>query len=305
MKEWYGTNWGVVSEYDAIAIGKGSASIAKLFPSLKEASESQIDNYTLDELKQYKLVVLSGFTYKDETAAENLLLSLSRAGVRVVISADGIPEERGQKDEPFLGLTCNEINFSQGYPILDTVNGEIDTYLFPKDHRQWATVFIEGLDEVRGSVRDPNYLLPFYGTVDNENLVVIGLNLIYYYSLTQDIGVRNLLSEAMNISPFDLPKRSICPLQTEYSNGKITIRSEADNINTTLAFHDMFTSDRPIISENNLLYVNSGTTEISFDMSKMIAGAFCTAVSLILMIVQSFNLYGLSDKRKDKGDLKE
>ena len=48
-----------------------------------------------------------GFTYDDRAAAEQLITRLSESGVRIVIAADGIPEDRGSRNQSFLGGVCN------------------------------------------------------------------------------------------------------------------------------------------------------------------------------------------------------
>ena len=278
-------NWGLISKYNAIGIGSAAASISRYFPCIKETSSTNLNDYTFDELKDYDLVYLAGFTYDSKSEAEELVMDLSEAGVRVVIAADGIPEERVSHNQSFLGVICNTITFSQGYPLLETIDGELDTDLFPAGSRQWNTVYCDGLDDVWGMVKDDDYEIPFYGTVKNDNIVVIGLNLTYYLSLTGDEAVEKLLGHAMDLSPESLPERNIVPIDIDYTANSITINSDYDGVNTTLAYHNMFMSDSAIYRDNNLLMVGKGETHISFEYPYLMAGLICSFGTLAIMIL--------------------
>ena len=87
-------NWGVISSYRAVAIGSGAAAISMQFPAVETADSANLNDYTYEELSGYKEVFLNGFTYDDKETAEDLVLRLSRAGVKVIIYADGIPQDK-------------------------------------------------------------------------------------------------------------------------------------------------------------------------------------------------------------------
>ncbi len=278
-------NFGVKSKYTAIGIGSGAATMSRQFPCVKETSSTNLNDYTFDELKDYKVVYISGFTYNDRDKAEQLCIDLSNAGVRIVIDADGIPEDRAAHNQSFLGVVCNSIQFSQGYPLLDTVIGELDTDLFPVEHRQWRTVYMDGLDKVWGSVRDANYSIPFFGNVKNENIVFIGLNLTYYLSITRDSGVEKLLSRALDLPSDEIPERQIIPLDVMYFDDHIRISSPEDMVNTTISYHSMFSSNSRIDEDNNLLVVNKGVTIVDYVWEGIYAGVIVTNVSLVLLAI--------------------
>lgn len=256
-------NWGTVTKYPAIGIGTKASSIMLGFPSVKEAATTNINDFTFEELSQYELIYLSRFTYDDKEKAEELILKLSKAGVKIIILADGIPEDEASHTKGFLGITSNNISFTNGYPLLDTTVGVLDGEFFPSGYGEWNTVYVTGLDEVYGTVREDEVDLSFCGTVKNENIVVVGLNLIDYYALTQDETIGAFLSDVMDFPTEKLPEREIVPLTFRYDNDVISIIAESDNVNTTLAYHDMFRSEQTLEAHNNLLYVNSGKTEIT------------------------------------------
>lgn len=284
-------NWGTVSKYRAIGIGTSAPSISLDFPAMEETTSTRLDDYTFEELSKYDLIYLAGFTYDDRDYAEDLVLRLSEAGVHIVIAADGIPEDRKTHDRSFLGVVCNPITFSNGYPELDTIEGLLNTDLFPEGYETWNTVYLEGLDDCWGKVWDNGLELPFYGTAKNEDLVFIGINLTYFYGLTEDPTVGRLLEHAMDLSSQELPEREIVPLDVEISDHKIEITSEADNVNTTLAYHDIFESSQSLEERNHLTFVDKGTTTIDLVYPYAAAGLAISGIGLLLSIIYLISMH--------------
>lgn len=294
-------NWGTVAKYRAIGIGTAAPGISRQFPIVEETDTINLNDFTFEELKNYDLIYLAGFTYDDKAAAEQMITELSESGVRIVIGADGIPEDRGSKNQSFLGVVCNPVSFSQGYPDLNTIDGVLDTDLFPNGYREWSTFYVDGLDDVWGTVEDLDWELPFYGTVKNENIVVIGLNLTYYLSLTQDEGVGALLSHAMDLRSDEYPKREIVPYDISYSKNQITITIDRDDVNTGLAWHDSFASEQEIYSKNHLTFVKAGRTEISLTYPYLTAGIAVSIVAVILIAGYSLHLRRQQEFEKEAG----
>lgn len=278
-------NWGTVTDYPALGIGAGAAATALGFPAMEEAESTNLNDYTFEELSRYSLILLSDFTYDDRQTAESLVLRLSEAGVRVVIAADGIPEDRKTHNQSFLGVVCNAISFSNGYPELDTIDGLLNTDLFPPGHTDWDCVYLEGLDQRWGAVLDDGLELDFYGTVKNDNLVFIGLNLTYFFSLTKDPTVERLLSHAMALPADQLPVREIVPLEVEILNQQITVTSPRGEVNTTLAFHENFESSQAISSRNHLTVVEEGVTSITLRYPYLKEGLAVSAAGVILLLL--------------------
>lgn len=274
-------NWGLTSKYEAIGIGSDAAIMALSFPAMEEVSSTNIDDYTFEELSQYKVVYLSGFTYEDKYKAEELVVELSEAGVKVIILADGVPEDSSSHTRDFLDIICNDISFTNGYPFLETKVGVLDCDYFPQGSEEWNTVYVNGLDDVWGTVKEDGMELEFYGTVKNDNIIVVGLNLVYYHSITGDEGVGKLLGDITGLEVGALPKREIVPVEVEYKGSSMTISSHENNVNTTLTYHEMFNSDDEISVENNFLYVNKGTTTIKYSYPYLIPGIVVSIIGLV------------------------
>jgi uncharacterized membrane protein len=291
-------NWGTISKYEVIGIGSGTPLISQSFPAVEETDSDNLNDYSYEQLSQYKQVILDGFTYDDKTAAEELVLRLSEAGVKVVIYADGIPQEKKTQSQEFLGVTCSDIVFKNGYPDMDTKLGVLYPDLFPKGYATWQTVYVTGLDNTWGSVMDNGLKLDFYGTVKNDNIIVCGLNLAYYYGVSADKSVGRLLSDMMDITSAQLPERTNIELKVEHDVNGITITSDYDNVNTSLSYHDIFVSDEWLGKKNNLTYVRAGVTEITFKVPYLWQGLCVSVAGLILSVAWVVVLAGFNKKHQ-------
>lgn len=291
-------NWGIISKYEVIGIGSGTPLISQSFPAVEETDSDNLNDYSYEQLSQYKQVILDGFTYDDKTAAEELVLRLSEAGVKVVIYADGIPQEKKTQSQEFLGVTCSDIVFKNGYPDMDTKLGVLYPDLFPKGYATWQTVYVTGLDNTWGSVMDNGLKLDFYGTVKNDNIIVCGLNLAYYYGVSADKSVGRLLSDMMDITSAQLPERTNIELKVEHDVNGITITSDYDNVNTSLSYHDIFVSDEWLGKKNNLTYVRAGVTKITFKVPYLWQGLCVSVAGLILSVAWVVVLAGFNKKHQ-------
>ena len=68
-------------------------------------------------------------------------------------------------------------------------------------------------------------------------------------------------------------------------NNTLSIMSEKENVNTSLTYHEMFESERKLEEQNNLLYVNSGKTEIAMNYPYFYLGLVVSVAGFILSIL--------------------
>ncbi len=295
IDSYYGTR----TKYDAIGIGYSAYSLSLAFPNIKETSDEYLDHYSYEELSGYKTVYLSGFYYDDRIAAENLVRRLSENGVRIVILADGMPEDRDTRTKTFLGVTCNVIQFENGYPILYTQDfGEMDCDLFPRGYSKWITYYLNGLKDVKGTIYDNNIELAFFGSGINENVCYIGLNIPFYYYITRDSHAEKIMQWVMGMEPSQLPYKEIYPLEVSPFLNGMMINSPVDRLNTGIAFQDIFRSDRGLGEDNNLLVVGSGNTIIRFVYPYLMESIIASGIGVILCMI--FLSYCLASEIRDR-----
>lgn len=279
-------NFGIVSHYRGIAIGTAADEITETFPMFQRGDSPDLSSYTYKKLSKYDIVYLNGFTMSDRVFAEKMVKKLADHGTRVYICADGIPEDRRVRAQTFLGVTCNPITFSNGYPEMETKIGTLNMSLFPDGINTWNTVYMNGLDHVLGKVEENKFDLAFFGTKYSKNIVFMGFNLSYFYSLTGDVSAEKLLSYGMDASPDEIPERRVISITLKEDYNKLKIITKENNVDTTIAFHDIFASSSKIWNEHNLTYVNQGTTVIHYRLPHLWDGIAVTAAAAVLLSLQ-------------------
>lgn len=294
-------NFGTTCKYEGLGIGTSAELMAFGYPNIEPGDSTNLSDYSYQELLQYKVIYLDGFTYDDKDKAEKLVLKLSEAGVRIIINGDGIPSNEKTKVREFLGVDCQDIYFQNGYPILYTRSEEMDTSLFDAEYRNWKTVYFNGLDKVTGYLYDSGVKVDFAGNVENDNIVYIGLNLSYHYFLTKDEAVGKFLGDMMNDAMAELPDRKIVSLTVDQGTNQIVIVSPEDHVNTTLAYHDIFESEQKIQMKHHLTEVDHGVTVIHFRYPNLKQGLLLTIAGLIGTLLFAWWMY--RKYAKDKADL--
>lgn len=280
--------YGTSTEYQYLAIGSDGENICETFPSFMLADSSNLSEYTFDDLKGYKVIYLTGFTYENKDEAEKLIERLSENGVRIIISADGIPKDRTTHDQNFLGLQCQPIQFRYGFPEMDTVDGVFDTKLFPYEYQKWETVYINGLDNVMGSVTADDSTLPFFGTVKNDNIYVIGFRLTQFYGLTNDEKIGDLLNRSFDVSSDDIPTRTTVSLSVNEDSNGIEIHSSELNVLTGYAYVPCMKIEGKYEVINHLIVMKGNDLKITYKMShSQIIGMILSIIGIIMLLYVS------------------
>ena len=277
-------SFGSTAAFSAIAIGRSADATTLGFPSAVRGDSDVLDDYTFEELSAYQTVLVCSVDYRDQQTAEDLVRRLAENGTRVVVLADGIPENRTTHDRIFLGVRCNEITFNGGYPELDTIDGTELPDLFPLGTGAWRTVYLEGLDKVWGTIdeSDLGHPLDFIGTVENDNIVFVGLNLTYYYSMTRNDFAGTLLSHALSLSPQELPKRTLQPVQMAQSDGSLSITAQTDSVATGLSWFDGLESDTAS-EHRGQVFVDTGTAQVKAVRPYAAAGTVLALAGIVLL----------------------
>lgn len=291
--------FGVKSSCSSIGIGKNIYETALSSPDMREGDSVYLDDYSYSELKKYKMIFLCGFSYHDKSKAENLVRRLTGDGIYVIIYGDGMPVMRTAGSGSFLGVSAENVEFENGYPILRYRGRRIDPQLFSPDFRHWKTVYLNGLHDVWGYANEDGVKLPFIGTGENDHEIFVGFNISYHYSLTRDPAIGEILSSISGDLLNKVPKREIVPIDvTEKKNGLI-ITSPENHVNTTIAYNDIYRAAKGKIYErNHLLYVNKGKTVITYRYPFLIRGILLTIFALSFFIFCIFKL------KRETGKLK-
>ncbi|MDD4095248.1 MAG: 6-pyruvoyl-tetrahydropterin synthase-related protein [Oscillospiraceae bacterium] len=294
------STFGVITRYDCLAIGTTAAMVPGILPYYHPGDELYIDDYSVEELVKYKKIYLSGFFYNNRNDAESLVREIADRGVQVFIDMSRIPADPLTNRMTFLDIDAQPITFSNSYPNLVTENTVIRPKLFAEDYETWNTVYLNGLKNSTGYAWFENSpRLDFIGTGDNKNITFIGFNILFHAYVADDYEVKEILNNVMDLQEDNLPDRKIVPITVEYTTDTITIRSEYDNVNTTIAYQDIFESEQPIRSMNNFLIVDRGTTVIRMSYPHLAGGLLVTMFGIVAEIVMAFLIFRKSKTKSE------
>lgn len=274
--------FGTVCQYNGIGIGSSASMMALPDPDIEEGDSDNLNDYSFEELLQYKVIYLAGFTYDDKEQAEKMLQRLADRGVRIVISGDGIPVNKTTQNQEFLGVTCHPVVFENGYPILNSGEKEYDCQYFDKEYRNWKTVYFSGLQKTTGYLYDNGTKVDFLGTTYNDNICFVGLNLSYHYVLTKDEVAQELLRPVWGDELREKPDRTVIEYSITRSGQTITIRSANRGLNTSLAYQDIFYSKQKLSCKRQLLYVDKGETVIHMRYPYLKEGIAMSVAGIVL-----------------------
>lgn len=289
--------FGTKTAYKGIAIGTSSRDIALLYPTFKETTDADLNHYTFDQLRQYSIIYLSGFTYQDREQAEQLLEKLAASGIKVYIDMNRAPTDPSTKTQRFFGVEAQSISFENRFPVLSYAGTDYQLPPFSKEFSKWTTVYLTGLKKIDGYSVVNNKKISFAGTASNPNIHFLGFNLLYFAETGSDRLTVQLLNRFFGLEDGLLPERRIVPLTVSYSPNSIVIKTDEDNVNTALAWHDIFQSDRPLHNDRNLLAVDSGTTVIRFTYPYFREGLAMSIIGLVLSVLYLIFLFRLYKNR--------
>lgn len=280
--------FGVCTSYQGLAIGKNAELIVLSYPVFEVASEEYIDEYTIEDLTKYKVLYLSGFKYHDKKTAEKLLTEAADAGVRIVIDMSYVPEDPVTKRTSILGVTGQAVTFNSRFPDLEYKENTYKMDYFESGNTKWRASYIDGAKDITGSVNFMNMNLPYVGTNDNENIIFLGLNLLYHGLQASDSSAYTIINDILGLETDVIPEREIVPIQVDYGKDYISITTESVPVNTTIAYQDTFESKNSMESSNNLLVVEDQQTYIELKYPLLKVGLISTGVGILLTCMLYF-----------------
>jgi uncharacterized membrane protein len=191
-----------------LGIGAGANNAALIFPQMVVGSSPLIDDYSLDFLEQFDVIVLSRFETKSRSDAERQVVSLAEQGKRVIIDLTGAPTSPFSRQPKFLGVYGEPILQIEQADLIE--DGGVTRLLpFPTEFGDWSSVTPQGAEEdlvmfnypaATGAAVSRNS----YGDGD---VIFLGLNLVFHAARTKDEAAIALLERfaglPANVEPAD------------------------------------------------------------------------------------------------------
>ena len=264
---------------DNLAIGSSALYVSYMYPSFVAGASEDLDDYSLDDLKQYKKIYLSGFTYSDQQKFEELLTSLADAGTEVYIDARSIPKNRYGIGNLF-GIEVQDITLTK---VSEWRYGD-DTYTFDLPYK-WVSQYLTSSND---DVTMENFVtdgleLGYFATYD-KNIHVVGMSLPYMLAEDPQADLRTLVEKMFAMKEADTNvSYEIVPLTITYDANGMTIKTDQD-VCTNVAYQDNFVSDRKFGVKNELITVKAGTTRIHYAYAYFKEGMIVTLIGIFATI---------------------
>ena len=279
--------YGLIPTYENVCIGANSEYLAFLYPSFYKLSNDYLDDYTFEDLKDYKKIYLAGPYYRDKKYCEDLVLKLASSGIKIYVDINNLQDEKSIGRNSFLGVTAQPIAFTDVFPVIEMKNGtQFKLKPNTKIVSEWRTYFLSNLQHVyRKSEYKKGRYLSYVGTSKNENITFLGLNLVYFCAsdFKENEQLYKFLDEIFEEKRDFTPKKQIVPVKIISNKNSFIVHSEYGNVDTTLSNLDSFKINRPI-KDSTFLYVNKGDTKVEITRIYLAEGLFCSLIGILLYL---------------------
>lgn len=277
-------SFGTIPEYQGIVIGEFAGNIVPLFPSLRLGNSQYIDEYTLQDLENYKTIVLTGFKYHDKKQAEEFIKNLASKGKRIVIDlTDNVSDDLTKQTE-FLNVFAQPVKLHNSFPQITMNNKDITfSETIQSEENLWRTSYLINLDNKLATSKIGTQEMTVIGTKENKNIYFVGFNLFYHSFITKDKTAIDLLEECFNINAYETPTRKIIPYEYKFKDNTIYINGEKGMI-LDLAYLDAFKSNS-IEAFHNMTKITKDNLKIKVGYPYLLKGLIISLTSFVLLII--------------------
>ena len=300
------SRYGVITQYKNLAIGDHASYIAYIYPDFGLGNSYCLEDYTVEELAGYEVLYLSGFTYRDQKQAENLLRALADKGVRIFIDMQHIPVNALTGKNEFMGVYAQTVQFTDRFPILQNENGsefKLDEQI--EGIKTWNTVYISGCSEVlKETSYDGRRHLVYLGRNGSPQITFMGLNLVYYYLSTHDADLLRFLNETLLLSPGELPMAELAEVEKEENQDVLILRTDKDHVNSGAAAAACLAPDRILHIQDGMWVIDSGETTFEILPADRTKGVITSILGIVLLGILWISVYVLlEDETVASGDV--
>nr|WP_054692136.1 6-pyruvoyl-tetrahydropterin synthase-related protein [Syntrophomonas palmitatica] len=280
-----------------MAIGKHASIYAIQFPEIEISQTTKIDDYSLEQLSKYKMLILAGSSWNAQAQAEKLIVQYAQSGGKVLVDLTGFEPDVLARQPKFLGIYGEPISAKDNLEIYSE-NEKI--ILEPFDGNDWRCIAPQGLD---GSIYQFSHygneavLLGYKKINSSQRIYFLGANLAYHSFITHDPNAMKILNRVLH--PQIYYKKPQVYLLKNYSYNSNGYNMSYYTNETTpvivpiaaLEGMKVKLDDKPksmSITENlPTIVIPSGTHKIEFYLEKapvFIAGRWITVICILIII---------------------
>lgn len=295
-----------------LVIGKFAGTVGLQFPKVEMGLYNHLDKYSLEDLKKYSTVILSGATWNSKNRAEQVVRDYIASGGKVYVELAGMPENVLAKQPEFLGVYGEAVNLRGGIEIRGN-NKTFQLRPFSRDMPIWNTYVPMGLDKAELEFSYYGNQAPVFGykLVDGKKVWFLGGNLMYHTFITGDPVAIKMLEDILGLST-DYSREKLIPLsnyQASEHGYRMTYSSD-HNLNAVVPIAaingiKVKVDNRlyPVSTFENLLQLNlpAGTHRIEISLVKTPVYKWGAAISILAVILL---LAGIIYIRRTGEDLK-
>lgn len=209
----------MVQDRDVLVIGRGASGAAMLFPWAAQAASWFVDDYDLEYLSRFKVILLYDYRYRDIRKVEGVLRQLVDYGTVVVV------DFANKDDEYLFDVTAYGAGIVGDYVLeRETDQGlfgglDLRAGPFSDDGRPWRGPGLVGLDSVMLSLtaEDVHHPVVGYKKVGSGRVYFIGFNLLTFAFQTHDLNLAQVVGRLLDLGR---PNKAIVPRDFEVSAAK-------------------------------------------------------------------------------------
>jgi uncharacterized membrane protein len=205
----------------ALGIGTAAQTYAYLFPQVMLGNSPYLDDYTAAELARYPILILAGFRWHDQAAAEALAQAAAGNGARVIVDLTRAPVESFSQIPRFLDVWGESVTLANAPIQITTTEAAVDTLPFGAADELWHTLILQNLSGETAYFQYLGKHAVLAGTRQTGEVRVwfVGGNLAYHALLSADPAVEAFLGELTGLAVDAPADYSPVPLE-DYQAGQ-------------------------------------------------------------------------------------
>ncbi|GAP07142.1 MAG TPA: hypothetical protein DEQ80_09270 [Anaerolinea thermolimosa] len=187
--------------WHALAIGRSAQNYTFLFPQVILGNSPYLDDYSLEDLTRYPILILAGAQWHNRVSAENAAREAVKHGVRVFVDLTLAPVDPLSQIPRFLDVWGETVILSPDPVQLSGWRTPLQLAPFGSEGELWHTFLPQNLQHevITFDYLGKRAVLAGYNEIEGGQVWFLGVNLAYHALVDQDEAAVSLLSELIGL----------------------------------------------------------------------------------------------------------